>query len=249
MTEKNTDVTVVEEEETTEEGNLKRIDRNEVAAPPQSYISAILEETKQGFLEANAGMDFDFVHMGEWLSRNSKGDFVEKEDETVNYGDTIDVVVGHGEQRWSLWGFDDTPEEGQLIVAEKDQQKGMEAFEAYLQVNPDAAERYSYDDVKLRYMAMVVPVASLGDGEFPQIYNLSLSPSDTIVFGRWAMSVFQGKGLAKEVGIPRGTGINRIVTRLKTVERTNRSNKSQKWIGVDFEPVGMFNPEDYGIKQ
>src|SRR5699024_10118391 len=143
----------------------------------------------------------------------------------------------------------DTPEEGELIVAERDQTEAFEAFNQYLELNPDAAERYSYDDIKLRYMAMVVPVDSLKDGEFPQIYNISLSPTDTIVFGRWAMSVYQGKGIAKQVGIPRGTGVNKIVTRLKTVERQSRSNKSQKWTGIDFEPVGMFNPEDYGIQQ
>lgn len=223
--------------------------KNEVANPNQSYIAAILEETKRGFLEANAGMDFDFVHMGEWLSKDSKGNFVEKEDEAVNYGDSLDVVIGYGEKRYSLWGFEGTPEDGQLIVAEATQEAANEAFESFLQVNPDAAERYNYDDIRLRYMAMVVPVGSLKDGEFPQIYNLSLSPSDTIIFGRWAMGLYQGKGIAKQVGIQRGTGVNRIVTRLKTVERTNRNNKSQKWIGVDFEPVGMFNPSDYGIKE
>lgn len=227
---------------------IQEVKKNEVAVTNRSYIATILEETKRGFLEANAGMDFDFVHMGEWLTINSKGDFVEKDNEEVNYGDTIDVVIGLGEKRYSLWGFDDTPEEGELIVAEREQKDAYDALEAYLEMNPEAAERYTYDDIKLRYMAMVVPVNSLKDGEFPQIYNVSLSPSDTIVFGRWAMSVYQGKGLAKQVGIPRGTGVNKIVTRLKTVERVNRNNKSQKWIGIDFEPVGMFDPADYGIK-
>jgi|SRR5690625_2925175 len=231
------------------ENQVATTEKNEVAVQNQSYISAILEETKRGFLEANQGLDFDFVHMGEWLSLNSKGDFVEKENEDVNYGDSIDVVIGMGEQRWSLWGFDDTPEEGELIVAEKDEKDAYDAFDEYLAVNPEAAERYTYDDIRLRYMAMIVPVDSLKDGEFPQIYNVSLSPTDTIIFGRWAMSVYQAKGLAKQVGIPRGTGVNRIVTRLKSVERQSRADKSRRWLGIDFEPVGMFNPEDYGITQ
>src|SRR5690554_256337 len=100
---------------TTENQNVNEIqetEKNEVAVTNQSYIAAILEDTKQGFLEANEGMDFDFVHMGEWLSVNSKGDFIEKDNEEVNYGDSIDVVIGLGEKRYSLWGFDDTPEEG-----------------------------------------------------------------------------------------------------------------------------------------
>ena len=69
-----------------------------------NYISAILEETKQGFVEANNGLDMDFVRMGEWLTVNKKGNFVEKDDENVMYGDNIDVVIGYGEQRWSVWG-------------------------------------------------------------------------------------------------------------------------------------------------
>lgn len=223
--------------------------KQEVAVQNQSYIANILEEIKHGFLEANDGLDFDFVHMGEWLSLNSKGDFIEKDNEDENFGDSIDVVIGLGEKRYSLWGHDDTPEEGVLIVAERDQQDAYEAFDQYLGMNPEAAERYNYDDIKLRYMALVVPVNSLKDGEFPQIYNVSLSPTDTIVFGRWAMSVYQGKGLAKQVGVKRGTGVNKIVTRLKSVERQNRNDKSKRWLGIDFEPVGMFNPADYGISE
>lgn len=223
--------------------------KNEVATTNQSYISNILEATKQGFLEENAGLDFDFVHMGEWLSLNKKGDFVEKDNEDVKYGESIDVVIGLGEKRYSLWGFDDTPEEGELIVAESTQEAAYEAFEQYLELNQEAAERYTYDDIKLRYMAMVVPVDSLKEGEFPQIYNVSLSPTDTIIFGRWAMSVYQGKGVAKQAGIPRGTGVNKIVTRLKSVERQSRNDKSKSWLGIDFEAVGMFNPEEFGIKE
>src|SRR5690625_6948397 len=107
-------------------------------------------------------MELDVIHMGEGLSRNSKGNFIEKEDESVNYGDSIDVVVGHGEKRYSLWGFDDSPEEGQLIVAEATEQEGRDALESFLETSPDAAERYSYYDIKLIYMAMDVLVVSLG---------------------------------------------------------------------------------------
>lgn len=219
--------------------------KNEVAVQNQSYIAAILEETKQGFLEANAGMDFDFVRMGDWLTVNKKGNFVEKDDEEISYGDTLDVVFGHGEQRWSLWGHDDTPEEGQLIVAEASQEDAHAALAEYFQLNPDAAERYTYDDVRLRYMAMVVPVQTLSPEDFPQVYLLSLSPTDTILFGKWAMRVYQGK--YKALGIFPRTAVNRIVTRLKSVERKSRTNAAQSWLGIDLEPVGMFNPQDYGI--
>jgi hypothetical protein len=219
--------------------------KNEVAATNKSYITAILEETKQGFLEANQGMDFDFVRMGDWLTVNKKGNFVEKEDEEVSYGDSVDVVIGYGEQRWSLWGHDDTPEEGQLIVAEAKQDDAMAALAEYFKLNPDAAERYSYDDIRLRYMASVIPVDSLKPDDFPQIYLLSFSPTDTILFGKWAMRVYQGK--YKKMGIPPRSAVNGIVTRLKSVERKSRTNAAQSWLGIDCEPVGVFNPADYGI--
>lgn len=238
---------VNENVETKEESKneVAETKKNEVATTNKSYITAILEETKQGFLETNQGMDFDFVRMGDWLSVNKKGNFVEKEDEEVSYGDTIDVVIGYGEQRWSLWGHDDTPEEGQLIVAEKNQEDAIAALGEYFNLNPEAAERYTYDDIRLRYMASVIPVESLKPDDFPQIYLVSFSPTDTIIFGKWAMRVYQGK--YKKFGILARTAVSNIVTRLKTAERKSRSNAAQSWLGIDCEPVGIFKPEDYGI--
>ena len=46
---------------------------------------------------------------------------------------------------------------------------------------------------------------------------------------------------------PIKTRVNRIVTRLVTAERKSRTNASNQWIGIDFQPVGVFKPEDYGI--
>lgn len=211
-------------------------------ATGSNYISMILEETKRGFVEANAGLDLDFVRMGDWLVINSKGNFVEKDDETVVYGDSIDVVVGYGEQRYSLWGHEDSPEEGQLIVAEPKREDALAALGEYLAQNPEAAERYGEEDVKLRYMAYVVPVQTLTPDDFPKIYLMSFSQTDSFGWGRFAMNCFQGK--YKAVGVPSRTAANKVVTRLTTAER---KQDSRKWIGIDFTPVGLFKPEDYGV--
>ncbi|PDY30982.1 hypothetical protein COM84_04645 [Bacillus thuringiensis] len=210
-----------------------------------NYITAILEETKQGFVEANNGLDMDFVRMGEWLTVNKKGNFVEKDDENVMYGDNIDVVIGYGEQRWSVWGKQDSPEDGQLIVAEKTKEDAEVVFNQWLAENPQAEERYELDDIQLRYMASVVPVSTLSPEDFPRIYLMSFSPTDTIIFGRFAMNVYTGK--YKALGVPSKLGVNKIVTRLVTTERKSRTNASNQWIGIDFQPVGVFKPEDYGI--
>jgi hypothetical protein len=240
---------------TTENKNQEAQEKNEVAVKKEgtvaavnqgsNYISTILEETKRGFVEANAGLDMDFVRMGDWLTVNKKGNFVEKDNEEVSYGDSIDVVVGYGEQRWSLWGNEGSPEDSQLIVAEPKKEEAEAMLGQWLTDNPQAAERYAVEDIQLRYMAYVVPVESLQPDDFPNIYLMSFSPTDTIVFGRFAFDVFKGK--YKVLNVPARTGVNKIVTRLTTTERKSRSNASQSWIGVDFKAVGVFKPEDYGI--
>ena len=66
-----------EEEIMTQETNQNEVvvQNNAVAKTNtgSNYITAILEETKQGFVEANNGLDMDFVRMGEWLTVNKKG--------------------------------------------------------------------------------------------------------------------------------------------------------------------------------
>lgn len=211
-----------------------------------NYITAILEETKQGFVEANNGLDMDFVRMGDWLTVNKKGNFVEKDDENVAFGDSIDVVIGYGEQRWSVWGVEESPEAGQLIVAERTKEEAEVVFNQWLAENPQAQERYELDDIKLRYMASVVPVSTLSPEDFPNIYLMSFSPTDTLIFGKYAMNLYKGK--YKTLGIPSKLGVNKVVTRLVTTDRKSRTNAAQQWLGIDFQPVGVFNPADYGIE-
>lgn len=215
-----------------------------VAATPagSNYISMILEETKRSFVEMNQGLDLDFVRMGDWLTIDGKGNFAEKDDDSVTYGDNIDVVVGYGEQRYSLWGHEDSPESGQLIVAEPTREEAILAFGNWLADNPEAAERYDESDVKLRYMAYVVPVATLSPDDFPKIYLMSFSQTDSFGWGRFAMNCFQGK--YKQMGVPARTAANKVVARLTTAQR---KQESRKWIGIDFTAVGLFNPADFGI--
>lgn len=208
-----------------------------------AYISGLLQSIKEDFIAANDGLDMDFVYMGTWLTVTKKGNFVDKDDETINYGDSVDVVVGQGEKRWSLWGAEKSPEDGQLIVACKEKVEAEAMLEAWLIENPEATSRYSINDLQLRYMAYVVPVNTLGPDDFPKIYLMSFAPTVTISWGKYAMAVYQGK--FKNFGIAARTGVNRVVSRLTTSEKEGKGNIS--WIGIDFEAVGMFNPADYGI--
>lgn len=231
-------------EANTNEVAVKQESAVATTAAGSNYITAILEETKQGFVEANAGLDLDYVRMGDWLKLNKKGNYVEKDDEEVSYGDSIDVVVGYGEQRYMLWGKDGSAEKGQLIVAEPTEAEAKEVLGQWLVENPEAAERYNVEDISLRYLAYVVPVSTLGGDDFPKIYLLSFAPGDTIGWGRFAMNVFKGK--YKALGIPAKTGANKVVVRITSEERENSDKES--YLGHKFEAVGLFNPADYGIK-
>jgi hypothetical protein len=207
-----------------------------------AYITNILKGIMNAFIEANDGLDMDFVYMGSWLVIDKKGNFVEKDDDTVKYGDHIDVVVGQGEKRWSLWGAQNSPEDGQLIVACKEKVDAEAMLTAWLEENPEASIRYSLSDLELRYMAFVVPVDTIDGNEMPRIYLMSFSPTATIAWGKYAMKVFQGG--YKQVGIKSGTGVTSVVTRIGTSEKKGK-DPSISWLGVDFEAMGIFNPADY----
>lgn len=214
-----------------------------VAQKRTSYVAAILEQSQREFLEINEGMDLDYVRLADWLKLNKKGNYVDAADDTINYSDTIDVVVAQGEQRYMLWGADGSPESGQIVTAERTRDEAEAALGEFLAANPEAAARYSNDDIQLRYLCYLVPVATLEPGESPLVYVFDLPKGDTIGWGKYAKAVFDGK--YKQIGIPRRTAINNVVTRFTSEERKNNNNES--YLGTKFEPVGVFNPADYGL--
>jgi len=215
---------------------------NALADVPQNYIAGMLEETKRRFLEINAGMDLDFVRIAQWLKINKKGDFVLRNDENENFGDTLDVIIAQGEQRHLLWGLKKSPEEGELIVAEKTSEDAERILESWLEASPERRERYSIDDINLCYLAYVVPVATLTPGDMPEIYILSFPQTGTISYGQYAAALMRG---VKSKGIPKWTGIAQVVTRIGT---ETKKGKADEYLSYTFEAVGMFKPEEFGIK-
>lgn len=117
----------------------------EVKPNGAAYITTLLNNTFEEFQKANDGLDLDFVYMGSWLTVDKKGDFVDKDDDSIKYKDHIDVIIGKGEKRWSLWGLQNSPEDGQLIVACREKEDAVQQLTAWLQENPEAAERYSVE--------------------------------------------------------------------------------------------------------
>lgn len=253
MSENNQNMDVAAQNAGTEDvaGNaIVQASETAVATTPQTgtaYITQLLNNTFEDFQKANDGLDLDFVYMGSWLIVDKKGDFVDKDDDSIKYKDHIDVIIGKGEKRWSLWGLQNSPEDGQLIVACKEKEDAITQLEAWLQENPEAAERYSVEDLELRYMASVVPVDALTEDDgIPKIYIMSFAPTATIAYGKYAMSVF--RGAYKKIGIPARTGLTSVVTRLSTEEQRSRKDASVSWLAIKFEAMGLFKPEDYTTK-
>ena len=218
------------------------------AAQNTTYIAEVLANMMNDFIQVNDGMDIDFVYMGQWLVTDKKGNFVERDDPNVSYGDSIDVVVGQGEKRWSLWGLQNSPEDGQLIVACREKEEAVTQLTAWLAEHPEAAERYSVDDLELRYMAFVVPVnaiaESLNDPDvLPRVYIMSFAPTTTISWGRYAFNIYNGK--YKAVGVKARTPVSGVITRMTTKEFKSKTDASVSWLGIEFEAMGMFNPDDF----
>lgn len=236
-----------------------------------NYIAEVIQAKQAAFLEVNEGLDFDYVRMGQYLKINKKGNFVESRDENVSYGDTLDVVIAQGEIRWVLWGDDESPEKGQLIVSlpakeellpeeaegltkvqigkkmiTKAEQTARATLDNWLattaQTDPTVLDRYTQDDLQLRYLAYLVPVQFLNPEDSPKIYLMNFAPGDTFGWGQYGMAIFDGK--YKSVGVPAGSGAKHVVTRLTTEER---KKDSTSWLGLNFTCLGLFNPQDYGI--
>lgn len=223
---------------------VAKVENKVAAVPTASYIAALLEAEKQAFLTVNMGMELDYVRVGESLKMNKKGVFVLRNDETTEFGDALDVVVARGETRYMLWGKKGSPEDGQIVVAEKTIEKGREMLQEFIDATPGAEARYSPEDVKINYVASVVMTQDIGPDKEPSVYLLFFPQTGAYSFGQYAQRVFKGD---KSKNIPRHTGVNQVITRI--------SNKEEQGAGTDtylaytFESVAMFKPEDFGIKQ
>lgn len=215
-----------------------------VAEVKKSYVAMVLENTMREFMAVNDGMDFDFVRMGEWVKLNKKGEFILRSDETIKFGDTLDVVIAQGEQRWMLWGKKGTPEDGQLLVAAKTQEEALQQFQELTMANPAVLDNYDQSQIGLRYLAYIVPVESIKPDEVPEIFLFSFSPSDTWAVATYAKTLFT-RGVPA-ASVPKKTGVNQVITRMTSEER---KGKEEDYLGVKLEAVGMFKPEEFGVTQ
>lgn len=218
-----------------------------VVTPPgkdKSYITRVLFSLQQRFLEVNPGMDLDFVNLADVMRLTGLGQFVDKDDESINFGTFVDVVIGMGDTRFVLWGPQNTPYEGELIVAHKSRDEAVSLLRDWLEANPEAQEYVTEDLIKINHVAYMVPVEKLGpDVEIPPVYVQFFPQTDVYEYGRYAKNITFGK--YKHLGIPAWTSVSSVITRISSTEK--RKN-DKKWVGRKFEPVGLFKPEEFGLK-
>jgi hypothetical protein len=197
------------------------------------YAVQLLTKMKEDFTAANAGLGLDYVYMGQWLVINKKGQFVERDNPDVKYGDRIEVVIGMGEERFTLWGKQGSKEQGTLIIAEKTRELAENKFMEIAHTLDDSAN-YAPEDIQSRYLASVIPVDTLED-EVPKIYLLSMPQTAKLAYGKWAFSLFNGQ-FAKD-GFPRGTSVPSVVTAITTIEK---DTGDFSYVTMEFEAVKKF---------
>jgi len=219
---------------------LTQTSKQEVVAASRAFVQNIIHETKAKFMEVNEGMDLDFVFLGEWLKKTKLGEFCLSADETQVFGKVLDVVICSGEKRYIMWGKDSSPEEGQLIIAANNELDAKREFSAFIEVVEGASERYSAEDLKLTYLAYVITTDQIGD-ESPALYILPFPQTDTMEYAGYSKRLFTGS--YKNIGIPKYTGVNQVITRISTVEKKSRNNKS--YVGFEFEAVALFDPKEF----
>jgi len=207
----------------------QEVKKNEVA----SYVGNLIKNAQESFLAANQGFELDFVYMGTWLAVNSKGQFYDKDDESINFGDSINVVLGGAEQRFMLWGREGSEQDGQLLVAESSRDAAEERLKSLLEDDPKMS--YTIADIQSRQLLFLVMLDEI-KSDFPTIYQLSLPQTGKIAFGKWALNVY--RGAYKKDGFKQGTNLNSIVTNITTVEKRN-GNKN--YIGYVFKAESLFD--------
>lgn len=211
-----------------------------------NYAEVMVAQVMRDFLVINEGLDLDYVRFGDYIRIDKKGKFFDSADESNVFGDTMDVVIIQGEQRYTLWGHEKSDYKGQLIASDRDESAARAAVDMWLMNEGERAqEHHSADDVELRYLAWVVPTTTIDPEAPPQVYLLSLPYTAAIGWGKYAMAVTAGK--FKAIGVPPRSTVKHVVTRLSTESVNSKRDASISYLAVKFACIGKFDPTEFGI--
>lgn len=217
--------------------------RGETAVAPKA--DNILTRLQNAFVQANPEFEgLDFVNFGEWITLNKLGQFMYFDDESLVNPDKpgeIAVVIAGGKRVYQLWaklgsGSDkgDTERKGLLVFGDT-REAAERAFFERAATDPGFGEMYDVDDIKLRFMVIMVPEDS--DPDFPTILLQNYPETGALGFGKYASRIFTGRFLQK-YGIRKGSKIAEVLTRIWTTSEKSRKDAGITYAALNFEPLG-----------
>ena len=185
---------------------------------------------KADFLATNAGLGLDFVTLASWLYIDGKGCFYNKDSEEV-YGDKLNVVIGGGQERYTMWGKEGTAQ-AQTCVITADTREQAEIMFNKLAAEDDKfdASQYTYEDIKEGYIAQLVTEKSMGS-DMPEILVYAMPVTAKYNFKAFVAKLFKGQ----YPGFKKGTSATAVIIQMTTVSKKFGANK--KYTTVEFSPV------------
>lgn len=200
----------------------------------------ILTRLQNAFIQANPEFEgLDFVNFGEWITLNKLGQFIYFDDEQFVNPDKpgeIAVILAGGKRIYQLWAdINEDKERKGLLVYGDTREAAERAFFERAATDPGFSERYDVEDIKLRFMVIMVPEDS--DPEYPTILLQNFPETGALAFGKYTAKIFTGR-FNQKFGIKKGSRIAEVLTRLYTTSEKSRKDPSITYAALNFEPLG-----------
>jgi len=218
---------------------------NSAIAPRETTAVApkadnILTRLQNAFIAANPEFEgLDFVNFGEWVTLNKLGQFIFFDDEALVNPDKpgeIAVIIAGGKRVYQLWADINNDKERKGLLVYGDTREAAERmFFERAATDPGFNEMYDVDQIKLRFMVIMVPEDS--DPEFPTIMLQNFPETGALAFGKYSSRLFTGRFLQK-FGIKKGSKIAEVLTRIYTTSEKSRQDQSITYAALNFEPLG-----------
>lgn len=205
----------------------------------------VLSRLQRAFIAANPEFEgLDFVNFGEWVTLNKLGQFIYFDDEALVNPDKpteLAVILAGGKRVYQLWakigktGEGGDPERKGLLVVGATREEAEAKFFERAAVDHGFSEMYDVDDIKLRFMVIMVPEDS--DPEFPTIWLTNFPETGALAFGKYTSKLFTGR-YTQKFGIKKGSKIAEVLTRIFVTSEKNRQDPSITYAALNFEPLG-----------
>lgn len=207
---------------------------------PVKQADNALTRLQNAFIAANPEFEgLDFVNFGEWVTLNKLGQFIYFDDEQLVNPDKpgeVVVIIAGGKRVYQLWAdIQNDKERKGLLVFGDTREVAERMFYEHAATDPGFGDTYDVDDIKLRFMVIMVPEDS--DPEFPTILLQNYPQTGALAFGKYASRIFTGRFKGK-YGINKGAKIAEVLSRVYVTSEKNKRDASITYAALNFEPLG-----------